>query len=194
MTTLDPAHIPSRHDHRGQAVTRLPTSRGRKGPPIPDLRFEQSYLLSIQSFISFPAASTSTKPPKSSNIDHSVGRHESMQTSEKLGLVDSGDSGQNEVIESLYGVPLDIRWRGVAWVTIRDQIISPLVQGALWAVIGISVAPLVNNAGKSIRALFGLGPQRRPAGSPSSQNEMNWFRRWVRSFYTGVQANTALAR
>jgi hypothetical protein len=36
--------------------------------------------------------------------------------------VDSGGGGKNGVLEPLYGVSLDIRWRGVAWVTARDQV------------------------------------------------------------------------
>lgn len=47
-------------------------------PPLPDLRFEQSYLASL----------------------------------------DGVDS-----------------WRGVAWITTRDQVLSPLVQGVLWTLV-----------------------------------------------------------
>lgn len=126
MTSLDPAHLPSKHDHRGQAVTHSTTASGRhRGPPIPDLRFEQSYLLSIQSFISFPKATSSSRshePAKYANSSKAEKRGETQNASQKLGLVDSGNSGENEVVESLYGVPLNIKWRGVAWVTARDQV------------------------------------------------------------------------
>ncbi|KAJ7621193.1 hypothetical protein FB45DRAFT_754312 [Roridomyces roridus] len=33
------------------------------------------------------------------------------------------------------GDVLEIQWKDVAWVTTRDQVLSPLAQGALWCVI-----------------------------------------------------------
>jgi len=195
MTSLDPAHFPSRNEHRGNATLSPRASSGRpKGPPIPDLRFEQSYLSSIQSFISYASPKpTSPSSPKKAQSAKSVRRKEAQETSEKLGIVDSGDAGNNEVVDSLYGTPIDIKWKGVAWVTTRDQLISPLIQGTVWGVLGIFLMPMSTQAGQSIRSFFGLGLRKRPLARDGT-TDIGWWRKWVKSLYSGVETNAALSR
>ncbi|KAG6812900.1 hypothetical protein H0H92_015635 [Tricholoma furcatifolium] len=69
-------------------------------PAIPDLRFEYSYLRSIQRFI--------TVTPS----------HRSLTVHDEKRLRISQES-------------VDIQWGKVVWITMRDQVISPLLQGAL---------------------------------------------------------------
>ncbi|KAF7324738.1 hypothetical protein MKEN_00515500 [Mycena kentingensis (nom. inval.)] len=39
---------------------------------------------------------------------------------------------------------LDIQWGHVGWVTLRDQVLSPLAQGALWAIAATVFSPVVS--------------------------------------------------
>ncbi|KAL5523151.1 hypothetical protein ACEPAF_1418 [Sanghuangporus sanghuang] len=59
---------------------------------------------------------------------------------------------------------VDIEWKKVFWITARDQLISPLLQGSLWGVAQLFVRPLVAN----IRAFFGFS--RR---TPSTETQEN---------------------
>lgn len=118
MTTLDPSHIqnPFSNRHRstwGQATHSpdlpddpFPSRPGRAlhVPQIPELRFEQSYLMSIKQFIN--QAPRERQPGET-------------QTEYKGAVADLAKEGVLD--DSVYGVPLRIDWQGVAWVTLRDQ-------------------------------------------------------------------------
>lgn len=122
MTSLDPSHLPSHKDTRGEAIyPSQPSRRGHRKPPIPELRFEQSYLLSIKSFI-HPLASTTTHG--NNETGRQAGYPRTRQAAEKFALVDGGDvgSGEDQVIQGIYGAPIVIDWHGLLWVTVRDQV------------------------------------------------------------------------
>lgn len=94
MTSVDPSHIPTKHhdSSRGQAIV---YSRNKKGTlVIPDLRFEQSYLRSLQKGIHF----------------------EDSQSP----VVNKNESSSSQC--GLYGVPLSIGWKHVFYITFRDQV------------------------------------------------------------------------
>lgn len=64
-----------------------------------------------------------------------------------------------------WGREVDVDWSSVAWVTIRDQLFAPLVQGALWGWATV----LLSATGVALRA--SLYPARhtvhgRIAGGP----------------------------
>ena len=84
----------------------------RRVPAVPDLRFEQSYLSSIRPFV---------------HVERSFGETDAVDTKgkgkEKAADVTPDAHVSTEVIT--------IRWGRVAWITTRDQIISPLLQGAV---------------------------------------------------------------
>ncbi|KAJ3874216.1 hypothetical protein F5051DRAFT_417385 [Lentinula edodes] len=103
-------------------------------PPLPDLRFEVTYLKSIQPYIRFHQHPTNakTKIPDFAEVD----RITSMKT-ESLKILEG-----EEVIE--------IEWMGVLWITVRDQIISPLIQGTLWALVSFYVSPFSARVGHGL--------------------------------------------
>lgn len=109
MTTLDPSHFPDisfrgkEHRSRGQAVAHLPQTPGLRLPAIPDLRFEQSYLKSIAPFVHTRRVGGSAEGEKAGGADG------------------AGEEGHVEVVA--------VEWSRVAWVTTRDQLLSPLLQG-----------------------------------------------------------------
>lgn len=81
--------------------------------PIPDLRFEQSYLKSINAFVHVEQSSAPNVKVDAELEGPLIGR-------EVTPVVDSS----HQLVK--------IDWRQVIWATTRDQIISPLLQGALW--------------------------------------------------------------
>ncbi|KAG9024233.1 hypothetical protein FRB95_011754 [Tulasnella sp. JGI-2019a] len=206
MTTLDPSHIPNpfstaKHTAWGQAThtppnldseypDEVPTTSGpsssRPGgalhvPRIPELRFEQSYLLSIKPFIhqgghrERQAAETETE------------HHEATRALVKEGVLD----------DSLYGVPLHIDWQGVAWVTLRDQFLSPIVQGAVWGTASIFLVPATQRFWSLFKAGDGKSSavlQSQQTTPPSGPTEVGPWRRWLKTWFGALQTNTVLAR
>ncbi|KAG6815821.1 hypothetical protein H0H87_011120, partial [Tephrocybe sp. NHM501043] len=109
MSTQPPfvLHHP-KHQHPGYHQRDEAHPHQAQLPAIPDLRFEHSYLRSIQRFITV----------RRGTITLNIRRNEVEDEKQAQSL-----STGTEVV--------DIQWSKVAWITTRDQIISPLLQGAL---------------------------------------------------------------
>lgn len=84
-------------------------AHSRPIPPIPDLRFEYTYLKNIRSHVR-------------------VERIEESATTDEKGV--AGD----EQVASLSKEVVHVEWGSVMWVTFKEQFVSPLVQGVLWRV------------------------------------------------------------
>ncbi|TXT13773.1 hypothetical protein VHUM_01140 [Vanrija humicola] len=67
-----------------------------------------------------------------------------------------GDATASQAIVRGHGV--DVQWGKVAWITVRDQVISPLLQGVFWGLFGI----VGGAAQTSLRAALGW-PAKAPA-------------------------------
>lgn len=125
MTSLDPTHLTfgRQKDSRAQAVYRTSDTHTQHGklrlPPIPDLRFEQAYLKSIAPYIHSQKAGESSSVPQTQPASVEKGKSTREQEVEKVDLVSRVD------------VPAEysIEWDRVAYITLRDQVISPLLQG-----------------------------------------------------------------
>lgn len=120
-------------------------------PVIPDLRFEYSYVRSVRRYVQVERVS----PPQSSEHEEyeaiDVPRHQ-----EKSGEVSLRPS---EVIT--------VQWGKVLWVTFRDQVISPFVQGTLWCVYRSIMGRLLAKLVHECRAIasFYLSPVSAQVGS-----------------------------
>ena len=128
MTTLDPTHIPSRsHPSRGAAVYDLPSSR--RLLPVPDLRFEQSYLKSIARYIHRLDQESDSQLPHAETNSGQAGRTEEKGQREEViedeALVSRLDEPASKDLYS-------IEWGRVGYITVRDQVIMPLIQGLVW--------------------------------------------------------------
>lgn len=167
-------HRSRRRAEREQAreANRVPTL------PLPDVRFEQSYLLSIQPFMR-PTPSTSgvssqqiaEQPPQPAKST----RDKRRRVEESLALVTDPAASQHaaeldgasppgnpmdRLFSTTKGNAISIDWSSIAYITVRDQVFSPLVQGALWALGGIFYS--------SARAYFSYAKAPVPVGSYSS--------------------------
>ncbi|KAJ4490739.1 hypothetical protein J3R30DRAFT_3694518 [Lentinula aciculospora] len=110
-----------KHQHSERAERRA--YRRTHLPPIPDLRFEPSYLRSIQPYIHLRTSKPSHKASETKVADLTERLVQNRSTEEK----------ERDLIE--------VKWKHVLWITARDQILTPLFQGALWALIGFYVTP-----------------------------------------------------
>ncbi|KAF9010114.1 hypothetical protein BDQ17DRAFT_1273845 [Cyathus striatus] len=125
------------HRHKQVELGRN-TERSSFQPPIPDLRFEYSYLRSIRPYVQLRR---STPLPE----DSDDGEYEKIG----LTLAEKGKQKQSD-IPAVGGEIIDVQWNKVLWVTTRDQVISPLLQGALWALASYFITPFFADAGRSM--------------------------------------------
>ncbi len=95
-----------------------------KLPAIPDLRFESSYLKKIQPYVKITSHTGRGKQMAAEPLDKPLSGdvHESrLEATNNTVLGSSQDELSHEMIK--------VRWKMVIWVTIRDQVMSPFVQG-----------------------------------------------------------------
>ncbi|GLB42178.1 hypothetical protein LshimejAT787_1101930 [Lyophyllum shimeji] len=131
-------------------------------PVIPDLRFEYSYLRSIQRYVTIRRQQPSDHPEqrREDNGFEKVGRDTDYEPRP------SSSNAPSEVIE--------IQWGRVAWITTRDQVISPLLQGALWALASYFLTPFSAQLGAK------MGNLAHTRFSPSEEGPgVGWLRRWI---------------
>ncbi|KAH9967805.1 hypothetical protein BJV74DRAFT_277221 [Russula compacta] len=67
-------------------------------------------------------------------------------------------------------------WQSVVWITVRDQVISPLLQGAIWGTVSVFIQPL-------LRSFTGWRSQSRAPRYPKEGSAAGWLRQWARSLF-----------
>ena len=92
----------------------------RRIPPVPDLRFEQSYLRSVRPYVHVELVRPN--PEQTSRDEKGKG----------ISQTEDQDSSTSTVTRKQENI--QVQWANVLWVTTKDQILSPLIQGALWCV------------------------------------------------------------
>ncbi|KAJ7901613.1 hypothetical protein B0H13DRAFT_1621800, partial [Mycena leptocephala] len=112
---------------------------------VPDLRFEYGFLKSVRPYFR-------------------------LRTNDSKGKEKETDAHAGNVVAGPVDT-LDIQWLDVAWITTRDQVLSPLLQGALWAIAGHFLTPF-------------YGQARSFIPSPPEGGIAKWLRSWVQSFAT----------
>jgi len=130
----EPYHHHSKHPHGGNRDQHHPP----RLPVIPDLRFEYSYLRSIRPYVSIERiialdARSAMKVELVAEDDYislgAEGKEKELLEEDRLvvpKLQSTMVSGPREIIH--------LQWQKIFWVTLRDQVISPFLQGALWCV------------------------------------------------------------
>ncbi|TFK84379.1 hypothetical protein K466DRAFT_496699 [Polyporus arcularius HHB13444] len=149
-------------------------SERRRIPPVPDLRFEYSYTRSISPYVHVERVPA---PPSGKGKEKAVDGEEEQDP-----LAAAVSSG--EVIR--------VDWGQVIWITTKDQIISPLVQGALWGVASHFLRPLGALLGAHVRGWWAKGS--RKSGDVPEGNGAHWLRNWIGSILTPAPATGAFHR
>lgn len=113
MTSFD--DIPTRHrhaQHHDLGRARDPTPSRKSIFSIPDMRFEQSYLISLQRFIHFDDVQgcLTTKTDEKARDTRKEGK-----LTQDTGRASGAEIGP-------YGVPLQMDWGSIVYVTIRNQV------------------------------------------------------------------------
>ncbi|KAI0739101.1 hypothetical protein C8Q80DRAFT_1339530 [Daedaleopsis nitida] len=121
-------------------------SKRRHIPPLPDLRFEYSYLRGVAQYVRLERPHSQTAAPSTTS--------ENGKETEKA--AEAGEDGLEDV--QLSG-GVHVQWGRVLWITTRDQVLSPLLQGAAWGVASHFLRPFGALLGAHIRAWWGNGVQ-----------------------------------
>ncbi|KAG8713062.1 hypothetical protein FRC11_013411 [Ceratobasidium sp. 423] len=156
MTSLDPSHLPEfgwkpQPRTRGEAVhdqhsNTLPIKA------FPDLRFEQAYLLALKPFVHIRADGPVNDKTKSrGSVEEPAVEAAALAEPVGFDIVTRGAG------VSRYGTPERVEWGKIVWVTIRDQVISPLIQGTVWGSASIFLGPASKKVAVSLREMF-VGP------------------------------------
>ena len=111
----------------------------RRIPPVPDLRFEYSYTRSVAPYVHLE------RPAGDKGKERAVGAGEEGEEEE---------GGEGRVGHEVAGAEImRVQWGRVLWITMRDQVISLFLQGALWCVYylcavccGVDFCPGVSRA------------------------------------------------
>jgi hypothetical protein len=104
---------------------------------VPDLRFEYGFLKSVRPYFR-------------------------LRTNDSKGKEKETNADAGNVVAGPVDT-LDIQWLDVAWITTRDQVLSPLLQGALWYVsklfrLNLPANNVQGNCGSFLDALLRAGP------------------------------------
>ena len=133
----EPFHRHTQHTHGGEYGDQPHLPHPPRLPAIPDLRFEYSYLRSIRPYVSVERISSVPESRSTMNIElaeehgyvslGAEGKEKEMSEEDEHTVFEpypTSVAGPREIIH--------IQWQKIAWVTVRDQVISPFLQGALW--------------------------------------------------------------
>lgn len=138
--------------------------RERRGRtvPLPDLRFEQSYLRSLAPYLRVERAPHSQlRDPKGK------GKAAEVEDEDGASLGPTGEA-------------VHIEWGPVLWITARDQIISPLA----WGVLGYFYWPVLSALRTRTLSWWSRGASR--ADSPRVDGlGVDWLRNWIGSLTAG---------
>jgi len=73
-------------------------------------------------------------------------------------------------------IPFAIEWSDVAWVTVRDQMISPLAQGLVWGVTSYYLRPVLSFPTAFVRKHFNA--RFGHLGRSSRAALIGWWKNW----------------
>ncbi|KAL4249443.1 Mitophagy receptor Atg43 [Abortiporus biennis] len=144
------------HDN-DDAVAEESTRARRRIPAVPDLRFEQSYLRGVRPYVHVERIG----PGKTAKQDEKG----------KAITVQEEPSTRREVIK--------VDWTNLAWITTRDQVISPLLQGALWGVASHFLRPFLASFYQQVRGWWSRGSIYSPKGPKAEGQGVGWLRTWA---------------
>ncbi|KAG2342327.1 hypothetical protein BDR05DRAFT_983315 [Suillus weaverae] len=125
-------HIPRKHGELNEVLQ----AGHRIRLPIPDVRFEQTYLSRVQTCIHVEEIAG-----RGGGVDSTLSTDDSFTVATHV----------SPVITSSQRVTR-VDWGKLAWITVRDQVIVPLLQGLLWGLVGTYYRPFVGVLKNSLRS------------------------------------------
>ncbi|KAF9225851.1 hypothetical protein BS17DRAFT_765606 [Gyrodon lividus] len=136
----------------------------RRRLPIPDLRFEQTYLKRIQACIHIEPATKEVKEKEKEFVQPEWAEVEGATYAAATHVTPFINSSQQVV---------RVDWGKLAYITLRDQVMMPLLQGMLWGVVGTYYKPFVAYVKGT------LGGKPLPS-HPVEGDGVGWLRSWVK--------------
>ncbi|KAF8069092.1 hypothetical protein FPV67DRAFT_1105488 [Lyophyllum atratum] len=169
-----------RHQHPDRTEQHEEHPHQARLPVIPDLRFEHSYLRSISRYITVRRR----QPLERVRVEREY-HDDGFERVEREKVEEFKPSTLSNVSSEV----IDIQWSRVAWITTRDQVISPLLQGALWALASYFLTPFSAQLGTQIGsfARTRLSPSKEGAG-------VGWLRGWVSGLGLGSSTTSQAPR
>ncbi|TFK26577.1 hypothetical protein FA15DRAFT_615503 [Coprinopsis marcescibilis] len=174
---------PTEHE---QHLARGHNSRGSFSGSIPDLRFEYSYLRSIQPFVKIQRVNNAVASTESESSDG-----EDDESYEKVNLTQKEVGRENgetsPPLASQSSEIIQVEWANVLWTTAKDQVLSPFIQGALWALASYYISPLSSELGAKMGLLARSKlPSREGTG-------ISWLRRFSGAFGISTKQDNKLS-
>lgn len=115
MTSFETGHLPTRHRHAEHHDRyRHPSSSKKLAFAIPDLRFEQSYLNSLQRFIQHDDAQGCIQ-----GDGKLANRNDAKSKAKSIGIAEHATGTEAGLFSS---DSLRMDWGGILYVTIRNQV------------------------------------------------------------------------
>ncbi|KAI0078334.1 hypothetical protein K474DRAFT_1558678, partial [Panus rudis PR-1116 ss-1] len=139
--------------------------RRRRIAVVPELRFEQSYLRSIRPFV---------------HVEH-IGHHLQPQPhiDEKGKQREKPEEVEHSEVVVVHEDDIRVQWDKVLWVTTRDQVISPLIQGALWGLASHFFTPAVTSLWRNINLWWARGDTYHRSGPRVEGHGVGRLRSWL---------------
>ncbi|KAF9051444.1 hypothetical protein BJ165DRAFT_1524385 [Panaeolus papilionaceus] len=135
-------------------------------PTIPDLRFEYSFLRSIRPYVQFiRPRTTSWTPEEQKRLIAAAAERNNQDTKEQLkdAVADDHASVGRRQVEGQELIV--VQWKKVFWATFRDQMLSPFLQGLLWAIASTYITPFSSQLGSRVGSLVrGSVPSKEGLG------------------------------
>ncbi|KJA25446.1 hypothetical protein HYPSUDRAFT_199610 [Hypholoma sublateritium FD-334 SS-4] len=146
-------------------------------PVIPDLRFESSYVRSVRRYIDVERVGPTTDP---ANADlHALIGDEYEQVDPASDSDDQDTKittdGAGAAVRTVPSEIIRVQWKNVIWVTLRDQLISPLLQGALWALASYYITPFSAQLGSRMGTFVHQSLPTKEGGG------VTWLRNWAKN-------------
>lgn len=116
-------------------------SRNLPVKSVPDLRFEQSYLASIRGFI-HEEDERKAEMIKNSESSKSQNEGESKKSDSHFFDIKTSRSSHGE--PELWLGRVRIEWLPLLYLTLRDQLLSPIIQGAVFGMAGLAYGQFRN--------------------------------------------------
>ncbi|TRM63694.1 hypothetical protein BD626DRAFT_569068 [Schizophyllum amplum] len=130
--------------------------------PVPEMRFEQKYMSSIAPYIQTSWRPVAEQEASLSEEEHLGGTYEKLELKEK----------RRELVKETR-----IQWGHLVLKTTFDQVISPMLQGLVLAVLGHWITPVLQGVQSGVKTRVS-----KAEGS---------FSKGLRSFVSGLGVSTA---